>query len=165
MSDTNFKPGSQPQYGAGSTSDPGPLHPRGSGMSHDPQHRLTDPQGKAHAGSFGQSYGQSYGQEQGYLDQASHIADDAWRAGQEYYDQGSRRVSEWANEHPNQLWTAIALASAFALWMAYRPVLSRVSRSGFEPSRYRYRRLSRPSGRAAFMERGAVSAERKGREM
>ncbi|MDP2355801.1 MAG: hypothetical protein Q8M31_07030 [Beijerinckiaceae bacterium] len=147
MSDSNFRPGSTTQYGAGSASDLGPEHPRSSGMSHDPQHRLSDPGGK----------------DQGYMDQASHMADDAWQTGRDYYEQGSRRVSEWAEDHPSQLWTAIAVASVFALWMAYRPVLSRVSRNSFDPARYRYRREPRPSGRAASMERGATSVDRQGR--
>ncbi len=147
MSDTNFKAGEKAQYGAGFATDLGPQHPRGDGMSHDPQHRLSDP----------------HGGEQTYIEQASDMAEDAWRAGREYYEDGSRRVSEWAGDHPTQLWTAIAVASAFALWMAYRPVVSRISQAGFDPSDYRYRRLPNPSGRAAFMERGAVSADRKGR--
>ncbi len=143
MSDSNFRPGSSTQYGAGSASDLGPQHPRGSGMSHDAQHRLSDPRGG----------------DQSYMDQASDMADDAWQTGRDYYEQGSRRVSEWAEDHPSQLWTAIAVASVFALWMAYRPVLSRVSRARFDPSDYRYRRLPRPSGRAEFMERGASGGE------
>lgn len=128
MSDTNFRRGS-PDY----SEDLGARHPRGSGMSYGSQQR--------------------YG-EQGYMEQASEMADDAWRTGREYYDQGSRRVSEWASDHPNQLWAAIAVAGAFALWMAYRPMFSGRSRSNFDPSRYRYRRLQQPSGRSDFLERG-----------
>ena len=148
MSDTNFRPARSTGYGAGSGSapdDPGVLHPRGSGMSYEAEQRM-----RQH-------------RDQGYMDQASDMADDAWRAGREYYEQGSRRVTEWASDHPNQLWAAIAVAGAFALWMAYRPVLSKSASSGFDPSRYRYRRLPHPSGQAAFMERGAVTAERRGR--
>ena len=85
------------------------------------------------------------------------MAGEAWQAGRDYYEHGSRRVSEWANEHPNQVWAAIAIAGAFALWMAYRPAFSHRSRSNFDPSRYRYRRSPRPSGRAAFLEDGGSS--------
>lgn len=134
MSDTNFRRGS-PDY----TEDLGARHPRGSGMSYGSQRRHD---------------------EQGYMEQASDMADDAWRTGREYYDQGSRRVSEWASDHPNQLWAAIAVAGAFALWMAYRPMFSGRSRSNFDASRYRYRRLPQTSGRSEFMERGG---ERGGR--
>ncbi len=144
MSDTNFRPGSSTGYGAGSGSAAGVEHPRASGMSYEAEQRMR---------------GARQGHEQGYMEQASDMADDAWRGAQEYYDQGSRRVSEWADEHPNQLWAAIAIAGAFALWMAYRPLFSGSrSHSNFDPSRYRYRRLPRPSGRSAFMESGAASA-------
>ena len=40
----------------------------------------------------------------------------------------------------------------------FHPIFSSQSRSNFDPSRYRYRRLSRPQGRAAFMESGAAAA-------
>ena len=143
MSDTNFRPASSTAYGAGAGSgrdDLSPQHPRGSGMSYEAEQRARG------------------GQSQSYMDQASDMADDAWRMGRDYYEHGTQRVSDWANEHPNQLWAAIAVAGAFALWMAYRPVFSSHSRSNFDPSRYRYRRLSRPQGRAAFMESGAASA-------
>lgn len=142
MSDTNFKPGGKAQYGAGFPTDVGPQHPRGDGMSHNPQHRLSDPHGRE--GSYMDQAG----------DMAGGLADDAWRAGRDYYEQGSRRVSEWADDHPNQLWTVIAVASAIALWMAYRPIASRVARSDFDPADYHYRRLPGPSGRAAFLDGG-----------
>ena len=125
-----------------------PQHPRGSGMSYEAIQR--DEERRPH-------------DEQSYMEQASEMADDAWRAGRRYYDGGSRRVSEWADDHPGQLWAAIAIAGAFAVWMAYRPVFGGGSRRHFDASKYRYRRLPRPSGRAAFMERGAVSADRAGR--
>ncbi|MBX9758843.1 MAG: hypothetical protein K2Y29_08690 [Beijerinckiaceae bacterium] len=163
MSDTNFGPGSSTGYGAGASSRTGsagvsPQHPSGSGMSYEAQHRY---EGQDRARRMGR---QDH-DEQSYMDQASDMADDAWRGAQDYYDQGTRRVSEWAGDHPNQLWAAIAIAGAFALWMAYRPVFSGSrTHSNFDPSRYRYRRLPRPEGRSAFMERGAASATgRRGR--
>ena len=151
MSDTNFRPARSTGYaaGSGSAADPDlmPMHPRGSGRSYEAEQRS------------------AHNREESYLDQASAMADDAWEAGRGYYDQGSRRVTEWADDHPNQLWAAIAIAGALAIWMAYRPVFGRLSRSNFDPSRYRYRRQPRPSGRAAFMESGARSADTKRRGM
>jgi hypothetical protein len=150
MSDSNLRPGASGGPDALNPINPqhSPQHPRGSGASYDPNRLYGD---------------QRRDSDQGYMEQASEMADDAWRAGREYYDEGSRRVSEWADDHPNQLWAAIAVAGAFALWMAYRPVFSSRSRSNFDASRYRYRRMPRPSGRSAGMERGAVSADRTGR--
>jgi hypothetical protein len=167
MSDTNFRPGSSTGYGAGSGSGSSAgagsagvssQHPAGSGMSYEAQHRY---EGQDRS----RRMGRQDRDEQGYMDQAAEMADDAWRGAQDYYDQGSRRVSEWAGEHPNQLWAAIAIAGAFALWMAYRPIFpGGGTHSNFDPSRYRYRRLPRPEGRSAFMERGAASATgRRGR--
>lgn len=149
MSDTNFRPARSTGYAAGSGSAPDvmPLHPSGTGRSYEAEQRSAQDR------------------DESYLDQASAMADDAWQSGREYYDQGSRRVSEWADDHPNQLWAAIAIAGAFALWMAYRPIFGGRSRSNFDPSRYRYRRQPRPSGRAAFMEDGARSADMKRRGM
>ncbi len=146
MSDTNFRPARSTGYGAGSGSAPdlGAKHPRASGMSYEAEQR------------------HMRHEDEGYMDQAQHMADEAWRTGRRYYRRGSRRVTEWADENPNQLWAAIAVAGAFALWMAYRPMFSG-GNSNFDASRYRYRRLPRPSGRAAFMERDAVSADRRGR--
>ena len=163
MSDTNFRPGSSTGYGAGSGSASGagsagvsPQHPAGSGMSYEAQHRY---EGQDRSRRMGRQ------DEQGYIDQAADLADDAWRRAQGCYDQGSRRVSEWAGEHPNQLWAAIAIAGAFALWMAYRPGLSgSPAPLELRPVALRYRRLPRPEGRSAFMERGAASAtSRRGR--
>ena len=150
MSDTNFRSG-----GSGGPDALNPMNPQ-----HSPQH----PRGSGASYESGQRYGEhGRDSEHGYIEQASEMADDAWRAGRDYYDEGSRRVSDWADEHPNQLWAAIAIAGAFALWMAYRPVFSSRSRSNFDASRYRYRRLPQQSGRAASMERGAVSSDRSGR--
>ncbi len=148
MTDTNFRPARSTGYGAGSglASDLGPQHPRGSGMSYEAQH-------------------DSRSEAEGYLDQGSAMAQDAWRTSKDYYEHGSRRVSEWADDHPSQLWAAIAIAGAFAVWMAYRPIFGGGSRSNFDASRYRYRRQPRPSGRAAFMEGGARNADMKRRGM
>ncbi|MFN3892063.1 MAG: hypothetical protein ACK4MV_16830 [Beijerinckiaceae bacterium] len=152
MSDTNFRPASSTGYGAGSrsASDLSPQHPRGSGMSYKAERRSGGRRGPG---------------QDSYMEQASDMADDAWRTGRRYYEKGSRRVSEWANEHPNQLWAAIAVAGAFALWMGYRPVFSGHARANFDPSRYRYRRLPRPAGRADFMESGVTRGDRQGRAM
>jgi hypothetical protein len=149
MSDSNLKPGGPRAADPFSPELPrSPQHPRGSGMSYETGQRYNE---------------RRMHEDQGYMEQASDMADDAWRAGKRYYEGGSRRVSEWADDHPGQLWAAIAVAGAFALWMAYRPVFGGGSRKHFDASRYRYRRLPHPSGRAAFMERGAVSADRAGR--
>lgn len=144
MTDTNFRPAHSTGYGAGAgpaAPNLSPQHPRGDGRSRETSwesDRLT-------------------GDDQGFMDEASELAGDALRAGRDYYEQGSRRVSDWASDHPNQLWAAIAIAGAFALWMAYRPAFS--NRSNADPSRDRHRRLPRPSRRAAFMESGAAAAK------
>lgn len=148
MTDTNFRPARSTGYGAGSgsASELGSQHPRGSGMSYEAQRASENAEG-------------------GYLDQGSAMAQDAWRTGKDYYEQGSRRVGEWADDHPSQLWAVVAIAGAFAFWMAYRPIFGGGSRSNFDPSSYRYRRQPRPSGRAAFMESGARNADMKRRGM
>lgn len=152
MSDTNFRQGAgadperdrtgvTPGYTSGSGMGAGsgsssyaaelsPQHPRGSGRSHEASRR------------------DSSRHEQGYMEQASDMADDVWRTGQEYYDEGTRRVSRWASDHPNQMWAFVAAAGAFALWMAYRPLMASLSGNrDFDASRNRYRRFPRPSGR------------------
>lgn len=120
MTDTNFRPGST------GASDPGAGIQRGAASA--------SPQGSHEPGYAEHA-----------LEQASDMAEDVWRAGQDYYEHGSRRVSRWATEHPNQMWAFVAAASAFALWMAYRPLAPKTR--AFDPSRDRNRRLPRPMGR------------------
>lgn len=108
-------------------SDLGPYHPRASGHSYDPE--MEDDGGLMESAA-----------ERGrrLAAQGADYAEDAWRSGRRYMDEGQRQVSRWAHDNPTQLWVAIAAVSAFALWMAYRPVTQAISRAGFDPSRYRY---------------------------
>lgn len=134
MSDTDFN--RSRTTGSAAMGDPtglSPQHPRASGRSFESHSRDDD-----------------------YMRQASDMAEEAWRSGQDYYEEGSRRVSRWASEHPNQLWAVIAAVGAFALWMAYRPMSGGNDR-GFDPSRYRYRRPA-GSSPARMSSSGASSA-------
>jgi len=118
MSDTDFN--RNRAESAAPQGDPtrlSPEHPRGSGHSFDPGRDRDD-----------------------YMSQASEMAEETWRSGQDYYEEGSQRVSRWASNHPNQLWAVIAVVSAFALWMAYRPMTSHRRERDFDPARFRYRR-------------------------